>query len=110
VRANSILEKARSVPALNQIPSNIANEEKELILMLGEYPEVIARSAQDLRLEYVIDYINKLSLLFNSYYEKYPVLNSEPGIREFRLNLVSAVKTVLGNAMDILGIPRLSRM
>jgi arginyl-tRNA synthetase len=110
VRANSILEKARSVPALNQIPSNIANEEKELILMLGEYPEVIAKSAQDLRLEYMIDYINKLSLLFNSYYEKYPVLNSEPGIREFRLNLVSAVKTVLGNAMDILGIPRLSRM
>jgi arginyl-tRNA synthetase len=110
VRANSILEKAGSVPALNQIPSNIANEEKELILMLGEYPEVIARSAQDLRLEYVIDYINKLSLLFNSYYEKYPVLNSEPGIREFRLNIVSAVKTVLGNAMDILGIPRLSRM
>ncbi|MFB6470634.1 MAG: arginine--tRNA ligase [Vulcanisaeta sp. AZ3] len=110
VRTNGILEKAGSVPGLTQVPSNIASEERELILMLGEYPEVITKAAQELRLEYIIDYINKLSLMFNSYYEKYPVLNAEPGIREFRINLVNAVRTVLGNTMDILGIPRLSRM
>jgi arginyl-tRNA synthetase len=110
VRANSIIEKAGVVPRLTNIPSNIAGEEKELVLILGEYPEVIAKAAQDLRLEYITEYVNRLSLLFNSYYEKYPVLNSEPGIREFRLNLVNAVRTVLGSAMEILGIPRLSRM
>ncbi len=38
------------------------------------------------------------------------MLNAEPGIREFRINLVNAVRIVLGNAMDILGIPRLKRM
>jgi arginyl-tRNA synthetase len=110
VRANSIIEKAGVVPRLTNIPSNIDGEEKELVLILGEYPEVIAKAAQDLRLEYITEYVNRLSLLFNSYYEKYPVLNSEPGIREFRLNLVNAVRTVLGSAMEILGIPRLSRM
>ncbi len=109
VRTNGILDKVTEIPKA-QIPSNIANEERELILMLGEYPEIIAKAAQELRLEYIIDYINKLSLLFNSYYEKYPVLNAEPGVREFRINLVNAVKTVLGNAMNILGIPRLRRM
>ncbi|WP_243678022.1 DALR anticodon-binding domain-containing protein [Vulcanisaeta distributa] len=111
VRTNGILEKAGGeIPKLTQIPDSIANEERELILLLGEYPEVIARAAQELRLENIIEYVNRLSLVFNSYYEKYPVLNAEPGIREFRINLVNAVRVVLGNAMDILGIPRLRRM
>ncbi|GAB6943995.1 arginine--tRNA ligase [Vulcanisaeta sp. JCM 14467] len=110
VRTNGILEKASEIPRTTQIPDNIVNEERELILLLGEYPEVIARAAQELRLENMIEYVNRLSLVFNSYYEKYPVLNAEPGIREFRINLVSAVRTVLGNAMDILGIPKLRRM
>ncbi len=110
VRTNGILEKAGEIPKLTQIPNNIAGEERELILLLGEYPEVIARAAQELRLENIIEYVNKLSLVFNSYYEKYPVLNAEAGIREFRINLVNAMRTVLGNAMGILGIPRLRRM
>ncbi|WP_243679890.1 DALR anticodon-binding domain-containing protein [Vulcanisaeta souniana] len=111
VRANSILEKAGELPKDIQIPSSIPSEEEEIILMLGEYPEVIARAAQELRLENLIDYANRLSLVFNSYYEKYPVLNAEPEVREFRINLVNAVKTVLGNIMDILGIPpKLKRM
>ncbi|MGC8607755.1 MAG: arginine--tRNA ligase [Vulcanisaeta sp.] len=110
VRTNGILEKAGEIPKLTQIPNNITGEERELILLLGEYPEVIARAAQELRLENIIEYVNKLSLVFNSYYEKYPVLNAETGIREFRINLVNAMRTVLGNAMDILGIPRLRRM
>ncbi len=110
VRTNGILERVGEVPGIVQIPSNIANEERELILLLGEYPEVIARAARELRLEGIVEYVNRLSLVFNSYYEKYPVLNAEPGVREFRINLVNAVRTVLGNAMDILGIPRLRSM
>ncbi|WP_069806596.1 arginine--tRNA ligase [Vulcanisaeta thermophila] len=109
VRANSIIEKAGQVPSL-VVPSDIKPEEKELILMLGEFPSIITKAAQELRIEYITEYVNKLSLLFNSYYEKYPVLNAPQGQREFRLNLVSAVRTVLGNAMDIMGIPRLRRM
>ncbi|WP_243675006.1 DALR anticodon-binding domain-containing protein [Vulcanisaeta distributa] len=110
VRTNGILEKAGEIPRITQVPDNIVDEEKELILLLGEYPEVVAKAAQELRLENIIEYVNKISLVFNSYYEKYPVLNAEPGIREFRINLVNAVRTVLGNAMDILGIPKLRRM
>ncbi len=110
VRTNGILEKAGEIPKDIQVPSSIPSEEEEIILMLGEYPEVIARAAQELRLENLIDYVNRLSLAFNSYYEKYPVLNAELEIREFRINLVNAIRTVLGNIMDILGIPKLKRM
>lgn len=109
VRANSIIEKASQIPSL-VVPSNIAPEEKDLVLMLGEFPNTIAKAANELRLEYITEYVNKLSLMFNSYYEKYPVLNAPQGQREFRINLVNAVRTVLGNAMDIMGIPKLRKM
>ncbi len=50
VRTNGILEKASEVPKLTQIPNNITSEERELILLLGEYPEVIAKLPRNLGL------------------------------------------------------------
>jgi len=109
VRANSIIEKANSVPEL-AIPSELSDEEFELVIILGEYPSIIASSARDLRLEPIVDYVNRLALAFNSFYEKYPVINAQGDSRNFRLNLVNATRIVLGNAMQILGIPKLRKM
>ena len=112
VRAHSILAKAGAdvKPGSYSIPSDVAPEERELILLIGEFPSVLSQVSQDLRLENVAFHINRLALVFNSFYEKYPVINAGPGLREFRLALVKAVEVVLANAMSILGIPVVERM
>jgi len=78
--------------------------------MIGEFPETLLKVSEDLKLENLVSFINRLALEFNTFYEKYPVINAEPGIREFRLALVKGVRVVLENSMRILGIPVLSRM
>ncbi|MBP1449323.1 MAG: arginine--tRNA ligase [Thermoproteus sp.] len=109
VRAASILEKAGGMtePAA---PPQMAQEEAELAAKLAEWPRIVAKAAEDLRPDYVAGYLNDLAVLFNSYYEKYPVLKAEEPLRGFRLGLVDAVRIVMRNGLWILGIPVLQRM
>lgn len=111
VRAHSILERAGSAPAVPaKIPDVIQPEEGELVVKLAMWPWTVASAARDLRPDYISEYLNSLALLFNSYYEKYPVVKSEEPVRGFRLALVNAVKTVMKNGLGILGVPVLQRM
>lgn len=112
VRANSILNKSGVDIGVGEfnVPQNVGDEEKDLVLMVGEFPEVLRKVSEDLKLENLVGYMNRLALVFNSFYEKYPVINAEPGIREFRLALVKSIKIVLENSMNIIGIPTLTKM
>ncbi len=111
VRTLGILEKTNERPQIPPpVPQGVSPEEKSLILLIGEFPEVIAKAAHELRLEDLTEYANRLALAFNSFYEKHRVIGAPDEVRGFRLALVSSVMTVLGNIMDILGIPRLRKM
>lgn len=112
VRAHSILSKANMdiEPGQFKVPGSLSQEEANLLLMVGEFPETLLKVSEDLKLENLVSFINRLALEFNAFYEKYPVINAEPGVREFRLALVKAIKVVLENSMNILGIPILTRM
>ncbi|MFP3267415.1 MAG: arginine--tRNA ligase [Thermoproteus sp.] len=111
VRAYSILEKAGSAPSSPpQVPAQMQPEEAELVARLAMWPWTVASAARDLRPDYISEYLNSLSVVFNSYYEKYPVIKSEEPVRSFRLALVNAVKTVMRNGLNILGVPTLQRM
>ena len=111
VRARSIIEKSGIVEILKfKVPKEIGDEEIELILQLGEFPKIIAKAANELRPDYLVEYVNKLALTFNSFYEKYPVLTADEPWKTFRLTLTMCTKIVLENVMNILGIPILERM
>ncbi len=111
VRAYNIIERSGAAGAVNfVVPESVSSEERELILLLGELPSVISRSASSLNIDPLIEYTNKLSLAFNSFYEKHPVTTAEEPYRSFRLALVMSVEIALKNIMNILGIPILKRM
>jgi len=110
VRAYSILEKAQAPPARPEIPGEMLPEEKTLVVKVAEWPTVVKEAFQALRPDYVAEYLDGLALVFNSYYEKAPVLKAEEPLRGFRLALVNAVKTVLEAGFYILGIPTLTKM
>lgn len=109
VRAYSILEKAGEIGNV-PVPENMLAEERELVLKIAEWPSVVKEAAKSLRPDYVAEYLDGLALVFNSYYEKAPVLKAEESVRGFRIALVNAVKTVLEAGFYILGIPTLTKM
>lgn len=111
VRAYSILEKATGANLAGVvIPGEILPEERELILKVAEWPGVVKTAVHALRPDYVAEFLDGLALVFNSYYEKAPVLKAEEPLRSFRLALVNAVKNVLAAGFYILGIPTLTKM
>lgn len=99
---NALLEKADF--------SKLTNREKELIKFLAKFPEVLESAGRDVKPHLVPAYLNELASLFNRFYMDHPVLKAEEGIREERLLLVLAVKQVLRNGLDVLGIKAPERM
>jgi hypothetical protein len=84
-------------------------------LSVGESKErmfqVVAEAARTLRPEMVADFANELASRFNLFYDNVPVLKAEgAGVKEARLRLVEATKTVISNALTLIGIEAPSRM
>ncbi len=104
VRTKGILRKVREFKIGNYeeyIPNDM---EVKIIKKLAWFTEAVKIAAQNLQPQIIIIYIRDLCDLFNSYYEKYPVINSEEPARSFRIILVECVSQVLENAMNLVGM------
>ncbi len=86
-------------------------EELELILELAGMQEVIALAAKTLSPHIVANYLYGLAQKFSRFYHQHSILNApSEGIKTARLYLISAVKQVMINCMDILGIDYVEKM
>lgn len=112
VRARSILRKAeeQGITYEGADPALLGEEEKWVLLLLGEFPSVVREAADNLRPDLLAVYLNELASEFNKYYDTTPVLRSPEGKRESRLAFVKAVAQVLENGMALLGIEPPERM
>ena len=85
--------------------------EKALVLHLSMFPEVFMEAANNLKPNMIAEFANSLADKFNSYYSSVPVIQAESrNLRDARMELVSAVGTVLRNALLMLGIEAPERM
>jgi arginyl-tRNA synthetase len=105
-RAKKILLKSKA--GKFKIEHELSDYEKRILIALSRFPETVLEAAKARKVSIMAGYAIELSNLFHSFYMSTRVL----GAREesFRLALVEAVITVLGSAMDILGIKRLEEM
>jgi arginyl-tRNA synthetase len=113
-RAKSILRKAAKSDVQvseenGKVNFEINSLEKELISALGEFTKVVARAASEFSPHFLCTYLFDLAQLFNSFYNKYPILNSSLE-RQFRLELVEAVSSILQKGLSLLGIETLEKM
>ncbi len=90
--------------------SKLTNREKELVKLLAKFPEIVEQAGRDIKPHLIPWYANELASLFNKFYMDHPVLKAKEGIIEERLLLVLAVKQVLRNALELLGIEAPERM
>ena len=105
---------------LNKIPKikmNIQNIENgvykecdKLIHEISKYPDVLNKSAKTLHPHLIIYYLKDLAQLFHSYYNDNHVLSeSEENIESIYVCL-SAVRQVISNGLNLLGITPMGKM
>lgn len=99
-------EQGLTPPAPGEAQLDRLELEEELALakMLSRYPETVEGAARNYEPHRIVFYLQELSALFHSYYNRHRVLTEDDAVSRARLYLVNAVRTVLGNALNLLGV------
>ena len=71
---------------------------------LVKYPEVIQNAASSYEPHQVAYYLRDVATEFHSFYNKERILDCEPSLRSARLDLIDAVRQVLANGLNALGV------
>lgn len=115
-RISSILRKAESEGAKIANPSDAAKlltstDEWNLIKALGEYPETVAKSAENKDPSVMTSYIYEVAKLFSKFYQNCPILAAENAeLKSARLELAKSTLRVLKEAMNLVLVPFLEKM
>ncbi|MBQ9205843.1 MAG: arginine--tRNA ligase [Treponema sp.] len=115
-RIASILRKAETEGSLPASPEYAAQalksgEEWDLIKRLGEYPETVARAAENKDPSVMANYLYDLAKLFSKFYQQCPIMSAEDAdLKAARLALAKATLAVLKDAMSLVLVPFLARM
>ena len=111
-RIRSVLLKAEYKNKISGKYSTILTAlEKDLIVNLAKYPDVIAASAKEYSPAHIANYVFELAKLFNKFYHEESILKAEdPDVRNFRLDLSAATASTINKGMKLLGIRVPDRM
>lgn len=80
------------------------DSEKDLIVKLGRYPEVVKNAANNREPHQIANYLKELAAEFHTYYNSEKTLVDENDVRNARLTLAEAVRQVISNGLDLLGV------
>lgn len=109
-RACSILRQAADrgveVAAAAEADLSLLAEPEEIGLLkqMGSFPALIETCALELEPYRVIFYLMELAGQFHSYYNKHKVISDDAALSRSRLCLVTGLRTVFGNGLEILGL------
>ena len=106
-----ILNKSPKVTInIQNIENGVYKECDKLIHEISKYPDVLNKSAKTLHPHLIIYYLKDLAQLFHSYYNDNHVLSeSEENIESIYVCL-SAVRQVISNGLNLLGITPMGKM
>jgi arginyl-tRNA synthetase len=83
----------------------LSNEhEAALMTELTRYPETIDAAATNLEPHLVAQYLRDLAYALHTYYHAHAFLVDDANLRDARLTLIVAVRQVLANGLDLLGV------
>ena len=85
--------------------------EKDLVMILSNYKDVISRAAETLSPALVANYIYDLVKSYNSFYQNNPILNQDDeNAKNFRLELSELSGKTIKKGLELLGIGTVDRM
>ncbi len=91
---------------LNSIEELTLTKEKNLAVLLSRYPEVIESAARNREPHLITTFLRELAAEFHGYYNirNFRIISDHDAQRNARLVLVIAVKQVLANGLDLIGV------
>ena len=112
-RIKSLLNKGGFVAKSGSIyTAPLDGIERDLILVLNQFPEIINQAARDYSPALIANYAYELAKAYNRFYQEKPVLKPEVTESEkaFRLEISAATAAIINKAMKLLGINVPERM
>ena len=123
-RACSILRKAKEQKIDSQwrrdcIPKQLTQTERGLLDSLSRFSSTVAKTGKTLRVSQLTEYAFDLATSFTDFYEhpdpgadvQTPFIHlQDQGIQTFRLSLVKGFQKVMGNMLNLMGMPTLERI
>ncbi len=105
-RANSVLEKAGGVDWDNIDYSKLGNgTRKRLVWLLGKYPWITSKAADDLSPELLASYLLTLADEFNRWYGEERIIDEgDKGLMNLKLAITYGVRHVIGHGLRLFGI------
>ncbi len=111
VRANSVLKKAGDWGGDVSAYSTPESQEKDLMVMIKRYPDVIQEAVKNYDPSLVGNYAYELAKSYNKFYHDIRILKAESeAAKSFRLLLTQVVSRTLESALTLLGIEVPERM
>ena len=111
-RIKSVLSKVNfDEQSKVSVPVSISAYERDLIMTLGNFPSIIAISAQEFSPAQMSNYIYDVAKLYNKFYHEETILKAEiEEVKNFRLHLSASAAKVIAKGMSLLGIEVPERM
>ncbi len=104
-RVCSLLEKAAAAGAEPAAAFALATPvEKQLALQLLQFGPAVLRAAENYKPSILADYLFQTAQLYSSFYQRAPILKSEPAVRDARLALCALFGEILSKGLSLLGI------
>ncbi|QAA23675.1 arginine--tRNA ligase [Sporolactobacillus terrae] len=108
-RITSMLKRAEAFEQddLEKLDLNLLSSEKEIDLLkkLGDFPSVVAESAQNLAIQHIPNYLFELASCLHSFYNAEKVLDeTNVPLSKARVALMKAVRITLKSGMALIGV------
>jgi len=110
-RVCSVLRQAAEKGISSDVSAGEANldrlvepHEVALITTLSRYPEVLENSALNEEPHQLTHYVRELANEFHTYYNAHQFLVDDDGLRDGRMKLILAVRQVLRNGLNLVGV------
>ncbi len=84
--------------------------ESELLRALADFPETLALATRELSPHIVANYLGELAAKLHTYYNAERFLIDDEPLKMARLALIVAVRQVLNNSLDVLGVSAPEKM
>jgi arginyl-tRNA synthetase len=79
-------------------------QENALLRRLARYPEVVSSATDNSEPHTIATYLRELAAEFHSWYNSHKMLVEDQPLRDARLALSEAVRQVIANGLDLLGV------
>lgn len=110
-RTSGILDKAKDLNYSSTAPQITTAEEADLLKVLSKFNEAVRGAIQDYEPSIITRYIIDVCSAFNKFYHNCQIVSAEDEtVRNTRIRLASATKTVLGSAFELICLKKTEKI